>query len=794
MRHLKNGVAVLLSLLAFGMAVTGCENAVNGVHADGSAGSREVLAVNVVYYVDAINGNDANSGTSASAAWKTLEKVNSTTFVANDQILLMRGQVFAGTCAPLGSGSTSGRIILGSYGTGDRPIINAGTNIAAIRLVDQSYWTVQDIETTGGDPFGIFIGVSSNNKIITDISILNCYAHNINGEGTANATYDKLKGGIIACAIYPYSATTGLSTSATSGCKINNLTVDGCVVADTTRWGGIMLACASWGGIESTRATNTLVQNCSVSNTYGDGIVILISSNSTIQNCVSANVGNDPVLDVGTPSGIWMYTCSNSVVKNCEAYGTRSPEIDGGAFDLDIGSNNCRVEYNYGHDNQTYGILIFAMREEWNRISINWANTNSIVRYNVFSNNGRGYTTTNFVEIGDFFIAAFDGGTINGLQIYNNTSYWNPVIPAPALMDNLVSREAAAIYSSTAKFFKNNIIYANTVNAKMMNIQGGMLACDNNVYYNTATANPVFVYGGVTYNDFASYRSASGQDANSFNADPLLAIPTYAGVGRPTTQFALQAGSPAINAGADVGSMETQDFLGTAIPQGTAYDIGACEYIGVVLEDTQAPTAPANLVASGSSSTQINLTWTASTDNVGVSGYQIFRNGVLAGTSPVPSYSDTGLAAATSYSYYIRAYDAAMNYSAPSNTAVAATLSGGVSTRMHVDGIWTTDAGGNPLSVFTRSCTVYWKVRIYDGNGIPVPGASVVTKVYKPNGSLHVTKTGTTGTDGTVTLSQSYNSVSTAGTYAIQVSAVTKSGYTYDPAANTVTQCSFVLN
>lgn len=790
----QKGFFISLTLLALGLAFTGCKIGFSDIDSAEERTSREILAGNVIYYVDAVNGNDANDGMSEATAWKTLVKVSSRTFYANDQILLMRGQTFVGICAPLGSGTTSGRITLGAYGIGARPIINAGTNLAAIRLVDQSYWNVQDIETTGGDPFGIFIGVSANNKIITDISVLRCYAHDIQGEGTANATYDKLKGGIIACAIYPYSATTGLSTSATSGCKINNLTVDGCVVANTFRWGGIMLACASWGGIESTRATNTLVQNCSVSNTYGDGIVILISSNSTIQNCVSANVGNDPILDVGTPSGIWMYTCSNSVVKNCEAYGTRSPEIDGGAFDLDIGSNNCKVEYNYGHDNQTYGVLIFAMREEWNRISINWANTNSIVRYNVFSNNGRGYTTTNFVEIGDFFIAAFDGGSINGLQIYNNTTFWNPVIPAPALMDNLTSREAAAIYSSTAKFFKNNIVYANSTNAKMMNIQSGLLACDNNIYYNTEAANPVFVYGGVSYTGFAAYRAASGQDANSYNADPLLTLPTYAGVGRPIGQFVPQSGSPAINTGANVGTMGTQDFLGTAIPQGIAYDIGACEYVGTVQVDTQAPSTPANLSAVVSSSTQINLAWTASTDNIGVSGYQIFRNGVLAGTSAVASYSDTGLTAATAYSYYVVAFDAALNYSAVSNTASATTLSGGVSTVMHVDNVWTTDSFGNPISVFTRSCTVYWKVRIYDSNGMPVSGASVVTKVYKPNGSLHVTKTGTTGTDGIVTFSQSYSTVATAGTYTIQVSGVSKTGYTYNPAANTVTQCSFVLN
>jgi hypothetical protein len=69
------------------------------------------------------------------------------------------------------------------------------------------------------------------------------------------------------------------------------------------------------------------------------------------------------------------------------------------------------------------------------------------------------------------------------------------------------------------------------------------------------------------------------------------------------------------------------------------------------LGDTQAPSAPTNLRATAVSSSQIKLNWTASTDNVGVASYDIFRGGVIVGSSAIASYSDSGLAAATSYSY-----------------------------------------------------------------------------------------------------------------------------------------------
>lgn len=80
--------------------------------------------------------------------------------------------------------------------------------------------------------------------------------------------------------------------------------------------------------------------------------------------------------------------------------------------------------------------------------------------------------------------------------------------------------------------------------------------------------------------------------------------------------------------------------------------------------DTQSPTVPVGLSGTAVSMTQINLTWTASTDNVAVTGYRIFRNGTQIGTSASVNYNDTGLTKGTSYAYTVLAYDAAGNASA----------------------------------------------------------------------------------------------------------------------------------
>lgn len=91
-------------------------------------------------------------------------------------------------------------------------------------------------------------------------------------------------------------------------------------------------------------------------------------------------------------------------------------------------------------------------------------------------------------------------------------------------------------------------------------------------------------------------------------------------------------------------------------------------------EDIVAPTPPASLTATAVSIDQIDVAWGASTDNFVVSGYVVYRNGVAVSTTTLTSYSDVGLAASTTYTYYVRAFDPSFNYSTSSNSAAATTL------------------------------------------------------------------------------------------------------------------------
>src|SRR5262249_9271990 len=102
--------------------------------------------------------------------------------------------------------------------------------------------------------------------------------------------------------------------------------------------------------------------------------------------------------------------------------------------------------------------------------------------------------------------------------------------------------------------------------------------------------------------------------------------------------------------------------------------IASSRYISTVAAiDTVPPSVPANLATTVVSSSQINLAWTASTDNVGVASYGIYRGGALIATTTRTTYSDTGLVPSTTYSYTAAAYDAAGNRSAQSSPASART-------------------------------------------------------------------------------------------------------------------------
>jgi chitodextrinase len=95
--------------------------------------------------------------------------------------------------------------------------------------------------------------------------------------------------------------------------------------------------------------------------------------------------------------------------------------------------------------------------------------------------------------------------------------------------------------------------------------------------------------------------------------------------------------------------------------------------VSVGCTDCSPPSTPGNVVSTAQTSSSITLSWTASTDNVGVAGYQVYRGSTLVGSPTGTTYTDTGLTASTAYTYTVTAKDAAGNTSAASSPLTVST-------------------------------------------------------------------------------------------------------------------------
>jgi len=138
----------------------------------------------------------------------------------------------------------------------------------------------------------------------------------------------------------------------------------------------------------------------------------------------------------------------------------------------------------------------------------------------------------------------------------------------------------------------------------------------------------------------------------------------------------VQVATPATTSYADTGLSPATTYSYTVAARDAAGNISpnwaTTSVTTASAADVTPPSTPTGLTAAATGSTGANLSWTASTDNVGVTGYIVRRNGVQVATPATTSFADTGLSPATTYSYTVAAFDAAGNVS-PNSTSVSVT-------------------------------------------------------------------------------------------------------------------------
>jgi hypothetical protein len=457
-----------------------------------------------VWYVDCASGNDASDGASPSTAWRTTSKASGKVYGPGDAVLFRRGSVCQGMLSPKGSGTTAAPIRLDAFGAGPLPRIEAVQGEkAALILTDQEYWTVQHLEFSGGDPYGVL--VTGTDGVLHGIRIRDTVVHDVTGEPKAKQS------GLLV--ITPGSASQ----------RFDDILVDGVTAYHTSQWAGILIGGDSFGyHDEKDRSTNIVVRNSIVADVAGDGIVLFGVNNGLIENSVAWYTGMQHTEKIGTPNAIWTWMCRDCTVRRSEAFLVDSPGVDGGAFDIDYGDENNVVEESYGHDTQGYCIAVFGA---------GWVTKNSVVRNNVCSGNGRSPRLAR--RQGAVFLDTWNDGSLQGVEFTGNRIFWNPPIATAAVVN-------------TAKFIGEGSFAHNTLESGAPFLRSNSsLRLDHNSFRSPGeTAQPRSIF--VT-----AYLSGAPDDHDSRGQLALLTSLHRQFPDLPVRIVAIGTAEPAANLGYD---------------------------------------------------------------------------------------------------------------------------------------------------------------------------------------------------------------------------------------------------
>ncbi|XUL86240.1 LamG-like jellyroll fold domain-containing protein [Streptomyces galilaeus] len=514
MRRTRSVLRLVISILAFCLVTASMTLAAPRAEAAGCT----------TYYVSSASGSDSNDGCTTATAWKTLTNVNATTFAAGNQILFQDGGSWTGQLHPLGSGASGSPIVISDYGSGAKPAINGGGVDAAVYLVNQQYWTVQNLEvtnttTTAAARAGVLVE-NDTSGILSGISILNLNLHDVLGYWDGTMLQPSKDAGISFNLSDSY-ANNGWDGILIQGNTMNKVDAGGVYIGSYNGYG------------HSTSTSNVVVQNNTLNDVGGNGIVCVFCDAPTVQyNTVTDTgyrYGGAAMWMALNTGGVWQYNEVGRYGKIAE---------DGTGFDIDHDNTGVIVQYNYTHDNAG-GALEFCCRPSFGA-------TSSIVRYNISQNDG----------IQTAVYAKLTGLTTTGTtQVYNNTVYQSADNNAP-------------ITSGTAS--GNNIVFSNNLIYKLGT--GG--------YSSSGTWTHNLFYG--------NHPSSEPTDSAKVTADPLLVAPGGASTGSSTASaYKLLTGSPAISAGVLVSGNGGSDFFGNTVSSTAAPSIGAFNGSGTTLPTAQ---------------------------------------------------------------------------------------------------------------------------------------------------------------------------------------------------------------
>ena len=467
------------------------------------------------YYADSQSGSDTNDGRSPQHAWRRLSRINSGVFGPGDRILLRAGGHWNGFLSPGGSGAAGKPIIVGRYGPGPKPALDAaGAFRAAVFLHNSEYWDIGNLDIANRAPgrisglagvqisleeFGTAHGLRLHNLTIRDV-----FGSNVKSEGGGNGIY----------------CTSGGSRVKT---RYDGLVIENNSLARTDR-NGITLG-AYYPRPEWPLSTHVVIRGNLLEDIGGDGIVPI-----GCDGCrVAHNILRGGRMRVGDyAAGIWPWSCDNTVVEYNEVSGMHG-ELDGEGYDSDYNCRNSLFQYNFSHDND--GGFMLICDDGGQQMPQNIGNSGTVIRDNVSVNDG--FHTFNIT------------GPCRNTQIYNNVFYLGKRLNIPFV----ASDNWGGAWAGDTRFV-------------------------NNIFY--AAGQGRFELGGMTgtvfsHNSFWGGIASRPPDSNALLADPMLIAP---GSSAPSG-YGLLPLSPLRHSGLPIAGNGIHDFWGNPLSPAMAPDIGA---------------------------------------------------------------------------------------------------------------------------------------------------------------------------------------------------------------------------
>src|SRR5918996_1826380 len=397
--------------------------------------------------------------------------------------------------------------------------------------------------------------------------------------------------------------------------------------------------------------------------TTSDAIDMDRGNNSLIERVkITASRGKGIIFD-GKDAG---WTSQGNTVRSCEISGTNN---DGIQF---LAASNNRVEGCFIHDIVRDGIE--ATKAQTIHAQPNKKSTDNVIIGNVIDNAGENgirihSSDRNLVTGNTVTNSSDDVASRDGIQITSGDSITcdDNRVEGNIATDNQATKTQR--YGLNINHSLCNRTFVGT-NDFAGNLVGAIRDVGTNTQYGTSDTTPPSTPTNLQATAVSSSRVDLSWTASTDNVG-VTAYDVYrngsllTSVGAVTTHSDTTA-SPSTTSSYQV---RARDAAGNSSGLSNTSTVTT-----PAASDTQAPTTPGILTAAAVSSTRVDLSWGASTDNVGVTGYEIFRNGsLLQSVGAVTSYSDTTVSSSTTYSYQVRARDAAGNRSAFGNTATVTT-------------------------------------------------------------------------------------------------------------------------